>query len=274
MFDWTLFAILLLICVPGILVSLPQLVRQLNQLTADKLPPGKEPPPTSVLIVAGSVQYLLLAAGAAAVGVLLAPRVGLSAPFFAALAAGEWAWTAVTGQFVPALLAGGCGALLFVAAYYGFFRPRLEPQTVSASESLRREMGMASRLLYGGVFEEVLTRWGLMTLLVWLGSLLVGEVTAVLVWAAIILSGVIFGLLHLPSYVMAGSRATPFFVAYMVVMNLWASLIFGWLFWQYGLLAAILAHMLFHLVWWPFDRRHFAADAGAATEMERKAHAI
>jgi hypothetical protein len=39
----------------------------------------------------------------------------------------------------------------------------------------------------------------------------------------------------------------------MTARNLWATLICGWLLWQYGLLAAMIAHMLFHLVWLPFD---------------------
>ena len=39
----------------------------------------------------------------------------------------------------------------------------------------------------------------------------------------------------------------------MIVLNLWATLICGWLFWQYGLLAVMIAHMLYHLVWLPFD---------------------
>jgi len=42
-------------------------------------------------------------------------------------------------------------------------------------------------------------------------------------------------------------------IAAMISLNLWAALIFDWLFWQYGLLSAILAHMIFHLVWLPFD---------------------
>jgi hypothetical protein len=47
-----------------------------------------------------------------------------------------------------------------------------------------------------------------------------------------------------------------FFTA-MISLNLWASLVFGWLFWQYGLLAAMTAHVVFHLVWLPFDMRHY-----------------
>jgi hypothetical protein len=265
MFNWMLFAVLVLISAPGVIISLPRLVDQLQETAADRLPPGKEPPPRRVILAAGMGQYLLFAVVAAAVGTLLAPRAGLSAPFFAALAEGSWSWTAVSAQLWPALWLGSGGALVFVAAYYGFFRPRLDPQTLQSSEALRNEMGMAARLFYGGVFEEVLTRWGLMTLFVWLGVKLAGEPTAVVVWIAIVVTGLIFGLLHLPSYIMGGSRATPLFIAYSLTMNLWASLIFGWLFWQHGLLAAIIAHMLFHLIWQPFDRVYYRPDETAAS---------
>ena len=44
-------------------------------------------------------------------------------------------------------------------------------------------------------------------------------------------------------------------VAAALFLNLWVSLLCGWLFWQVGLLSAMLAHMLFHLIWYPFDRR-------------------
>ncbi|MBU7032965.1 MAG: CPBP family intramembrane metalloprotease [Theionarchaea archaeon] len=63
----------------------------------------------------------------------------------------------------------------------------------------------------------------------------------------------IFGLGHVPSYIGAGCRKTPGFFTFMIVFNLYASLIFGWLFWQYGLVAAMIGHMLFHVVWYPFD---------------------
>ena len=52
-------------------------------------------------------------------------------------------------------------------------------------------------------------------------------------------------------------QVTPLFLALMIVLNLWATLICGWLFWQYGLLAAMIAHMLYHLVWLPFDLRYY-----------------
>jgi membrane protease YdiL (CAAX protease family) len=92
-----------------------------------------------------------------------------------------------------------------------------------------------------------------MSLFVWLGSLAFGQPGPAVVWGAILISGVLFGLGHAPSYLAAGCHKTVAFFCSMIALNLWASLIFGWLFWQYGLMAAMVAHMLFHLVWWPFD---------------------
>lgn len=266
MFNWSLFLILVAVCVPGILVAMPRLLTQMEGLIANQAAPQQKRPSRETLAAVAVAQYLVIAAVFAAIGTALAPRVGLEAPFFAALAAGEFSWAALQPQLLPALLVGGAGALVFVAAYYGFFRARLDAQTLHASERLRNELGMAARVLYGGVYEEVVARWGLMSLFVWLGALLVGAPTAVVVWTGIVIAGIIFGLLHLPNYVAAGSRLTASFVSYAIVLNLWASLVFGWLFWQYGLAAAMLAHMIFHIVWWPFDLRYYRPETAAAAQ--------
>ena len=179
--------------------------------------------------------------------------MGLQAPFFETLVSGGSLPDTLLPQIVPALIGGIGGAIIFISAYYLIFRPRLDEQTIKSMETLRMGLGIWSRILYGGIFEEVLTRWGLMSLFVWLGALLVGEPTSVVVWIAIAISGILFGLGHLPSYLAAGCQKTPLFFTAMISLNLWAALIFGWLFWQYGLLSAMLAHMLFHIVWLPFD---------------------
>lgn len=38
-----------------------------------------------------------------------------------------------------------------------------------------------------------------------------------------------------------------------VIDNGWVGIAFGWLFWQYGLLAAILSHALIHVLWFPIE---------------------
>jgi hypothetical protein len=164
------------------------------------------------------------------------------------------AWPALKVQLLPAFLLGLVGAIIFVAAYYLIVRPRLDAESLAASERLRQQLGPAARLLYGGIVEEVIARWGLMTLIVWLLFLLASETSDVVMWVGIIVSGVLFGLGHLPGNSAAGARLTRRYISFSILLNLWASIIFGLLFWQVGLAAAMLAHMLLHLVWLPFDR--------------------
>ncbi|MFN2291420.1 MAG: type II CAAX prenyl endopeptidase Rce1 family protein [Anaerolineae bacterium] len=257
MFDWGLFLSLLVVCVPGYFVGLQTNLRMIENLAEGQLSSDQELPARPVLLLVSGIQLALFIAIPAAVGTALAPRVGLGAPFFEALAAGEPLWPAVGPQLLPSILVAVAGALVFVAAYYGYFRPRFEAETLRAWEDLRNGLGIWGRLLYGGIVEEVLTRWGLMTLFVWLGALIAGEPSPVVIWVAIVLSGVLFGLGHAPGYLAAGCEKSAIFFGAMISLNLWASLIFGWLYWQYGLLSAMMAHMLFHLVWLPFDHYYY-----------------
>jgi hypothetical protein len=252
-FDWMLFFTLVIVCMPGVLVIAPGVVKMLSGLAHDRLPPGKRLPPLPVLTVLSVLQSLVVLAVPVAVGTLLARPAGLHAPVFEALVRRRPLWPVLRPQLVPTLAVGIAGALVFVVLYYWVFRPRLDAETQEHWDRLRNRLGIWGRLLYGGIAEEVIARWGLMSAFVWLGTLVAGAPTPAVVWIAILLSGVLFGLGHAPSYLAAGCHKSPAFIGAMIALNLWASLIFGWLFWQYGLLAAMLAHTLFHLVWWPFD---------------------
>jgi hypothetical protein len=249
MFDWAIFGLLVTICIPGLVISAPRLIEALQTTIEANLRPGQKLPSRFVLVGLSIAQNVIIVAIAAAIGTALAPRVGLGAPFFEALVAGEPLWPALVPQLIPTLLIGISGSLFFLAVYYWIVRPRLDAHTVRCAENLRRTLGVWGRLLYGGIVEEVIVRWGLMSLLVWVGASLFGGSTLGVVWTAIVMTGLLFGLGHLPSHFAVGCRKTPMFIGSVIGLNLWVSLLFGWLFWQYGLLAAILAHMLFHLVW-------------------------
>lgn len=253
MFNWVLFLCLVGVSALGAIVAISQLLNTLEKTVLSKLPAGTKIPPKPILIVVSVTQSLILVAVAAAVGTAVAYRVDLQAPFFEALVSGGSIWSALRPQIIPALIAGVGGAIVFIAAYYLIFRPRLDDQTVKSMENLRIGLGVWGRILYGGIYEEVLTRWGLMSLFVWLGALIAGDPTSVVVWISIVISGILFGLGHLPSHLRAGCQKTPLFLTLVISLNLWAALIFGWLFWQYGLISAMIAHMLFHIVWLPFD---------------------
>ena len=257
MFNWPLFTILVLVCIPGLVVTITSNMNLIEAAARSQAKGGRKPPPRQVLAFASFAQSLVLVMIAAAAGVALAPSVGLSAPFFEALVTpGVSAWAALQPQLLPALVVGVAGGLVFVAAYYLLFRPRFDEPTLVAIEGLRMNMGMQTRILYGGIVEEVLTRWGLMTLFVWLGSLVFGQSSDLVMWLAIVISGILFGLGHVPGMVAAGARKSPVFYTAEISLNLWAAILFGWLFWHYGLAAAMIAHTLFHVVWFPFDRRY------------------
>jgi hypothetical protein len=255
MFDWKLFLVLVLVCVPGVLVVLPGMLSTVEVTARKGLPEGKKLPRREVMLANMGGWALASIALAAAGGTALAPRVGFGAPFLEALISGEPAWPALRPQLLPALGLSVAGTLILLAAYYGFFRRRLDAETIDAIEGSRNKLGIWGRVLYGGIVEEVLMRWGLMTVLVWLGSLVVGEPSVGVIWAATLLSGILFGLGHAPSSIAAGAKPTPMLFALMIFLNLWAGTIFAWLYWQYGLEAAMIGHALFHLVWWPVDVR-------------------
>jgi hypothetical protein len=101
-------------------------------------------------------------------------------------------------------------------------------------------------MLYGGITEEILMRWGLMSLLVWVGWKLLKQGVALpsqaIYQGAIVLVAVLFGLLHLPMT----ATITPLVIIRALLLNGIAGIAYGWLFWQYSLEAAMLAHISFH----------------------------
>jgi membrane protease YdiL (CAAX protease family) len=103
---------------------------------------------------------------------------------------------------------------------------------------------------YGGVNEEVLMRLFLVSLLAWLLARAwrrdAPAPGARMMWSAIVVVSVLFGLGHLPAAAMLG-ELTPDMVARVIVLNAVAGVAFGWLFWRRGLEAAMVAHAAAHL---------------------------
>jgi len=62
-----------------------------------------------------------------------------------------------------------------------------------------------------------------------------------LVWSAIVITSIIFGLGHLPA-TSAIIDLTPLVIARAIVLNGVAGLVLGWLYWKRSLESAIIAH--------------------------------
>ncbi|NIS81025.1 MAG: CPBP family intramembrane metalloprotease, partial [Anaerolineales bacterium] len=97
-----------------------------------------------------------------------------------------------------------------------------------------------------GVYEEIVMRLFLMTILAGLGGLVQreedGRPSPKAMWCAVILSGFLFGYGHIDQVV-----PTPeIFGALILILllNTMFGIVFGWLYWKQGLESAILAHFM------------------------------
>lgn len=106
--------------------------------------------------------------------------------------------------------------------------------------------GVLMRLLYGGFTEEILMRFGIMTVIVWLLSFLLGK-RHVTYWIGIVLSAFIFGLGHFPVVFQSIEDPSFLLLTYILVGNSTGGIIFGWLYWKKGLESAMIAHMFAHI---------------------------
>ncbi len=104
-----------------------------------------------------------------------------------------------------------------------------------------------TKLLYGGFFEELLTRFGLMSLFVWLLFKIVKKQTKTVYWIAIVLTSLLFALGHLPYVFQIVSEPTLATYAYIILGNSIGGLLCGYAYWKQGLESAFIAHFFAHL---------------------------
>lgn len=65
---------------------------------------------------------------------------------------------------------------------------------------------------------------------------------------AIVLAAVLFGVGHLPAAFAMGLNLTPPVVAYVLIANTVPGVLFGYLYWRWGLESAFIAHAVAHPV--------------------------
>ncbi|SRR5579883_1252255 len=240
MFNWELFIFLILACIPGIWLILPVSKNIYKIIKSDKSK-NKKIPSENLFLFVSVLQSLMLVTLAAFIGtkVLHSTHFSISICNF-------------TKYIIPITTINLGGIVIFLFSYYFLFRPNLDLKTIRSMEQLRLDTGIFGRIFYGGIVEEVIFRWGLMSFISWIGISLFGYSNTV-IWISILLSGLCFAIGHLPAYLAFGCIKSNTFITMVIVLNIWAATIFGWLFWHYGLYAAIFSHALFHLTWYPID---------------------
>jgi membrane protease YdiL (CAAX protease family) len=208
--------------------------------------------PRSVALILSVIVEVAISAGLIAMGMAAGRRIPWGVPpLRALLSGGPETVHRVRASLVPALIVGiGLGTILALIDWgVESDRAQGEPQIIMppAWEGLLASISAAIR-------EEIWFRLGCMTLFAWIGTLLVrpflsGRVVppVPIVWIANLFAALLFAAIHLPQAHLLIGLSTPILV-FVVLGNGLPGMIFGWLYWRRGLIAAIVAHFGFDLV--------------------------
>jgi len=203
------------------------------------------PMPLWMVSMLSLAQSAVLVALAVLAGVVLAPLVGFHASVFGAAIMQRPLWPTLRPQLVAGIIAGLMGGGFLYSAW------RWAP-SVLAEGTERFSLPLFARVLYGGITEELLLRWGLMTTLVWLAWVFLqrrrGAPKPEYILLALAVSALLFGVSHLPAVVAMVGALNASVVVWVVGVNTAFGFLFGYLFWQHGLEAAMIAHGLAHII--------------------------
>jgi hypothetical protein len=206
--------------------------------------------PRWVLVLLQSAQSVVLMGVATGLGLLIAHHIGLGAPLLEGLLAGKDVSAQAQAMLAPALLLGITSSAVLLILEVAVFWPRL-PQAMRDHAPIPALWKRLLASFYGGIDEEILLRLFVLSLLAWLigfaWHLPDGKPTLGALWLANILAAVIFGLGHLPATA-ALAKLSPLLIVRAIVLNGIVGVAAGYLYWQYGLEAAMLAHFSADLV--------------------------
>ena len=222
-------------------------IASLYGLPVEQFLPAQELP-VPLLRLATMLQPLLFTVLAIWLGQRFAPRLGLGLPLLSARAEGKPIWPLLQ-PLLPTIAATSLLTGLLLIGWAKLVVPQLG---MSDTTLTRFTPPLLTRLLYGGIGEEVMMRWGLLTALAAAGLRLGLQRSRALLFAAL-LASLLFGAGHLPLLGLLAPNAPAWAPAAVVLANALPGLIFAGLFIGYGLEAAMLAHAGAHLIGWMFS---------------------
>ncbi|MGM9453746.1 CPBP family intramembrane glutamate endopeptidase [Legionella bozemanae] len=243
--NWPLIIVLFCLSIPGVVIAIKRLIYFLLPDNSEEL--QKRVSRFAILQTLFMVLVLCIA------GAVLSNTTGLHATILEELLQGTVGINVLLPILLPTVLYAFFGLLVFLVLYYGVIARIIDKKNMEIMTNIRLALGLDGCVLYGGVVEEVIARWGLMNLATFFALLFTKQYPVLIIWISIVISGLVFAVSQLPAYLAAGCTSTRRFIYSLILLSLYQSLLFGYLFWQYGLIVAILAHMLFHLGWAVFD---------------------
>jgi hypothetical protein len=215
------------------------------------VPEGQLDLPPHLLKLVLLIQPVFLTMLAIFVGIKLGPRLGLEAPAIRAITSRHQVKLILKSQFAPALIVGLASSIILLG--YGYFTESFFTQ--SSDEMFAKVLALSppliTKILYGGIGEELIMRWGLMTLVIWAICKVKkheGLPSFKIVWVGIGVAALLFALGHLPVLFGISDQPPLWMIVSVVLGNALPGLGFGWLFYKFGIEAAMMAHALTHII--------------------------
>ncbi len=178
------------------------------------------------------------------VGTLLYDKVGFSVPTISSILKIEQPKVKFTEQIKFGVLLGLLAGVLIVLVG-AIFKSSLPQAFIDLGNKIK--LTTIARFLYGGLTEELLLRFGFMTLVVWIVFKITKNLGDSTYWIGIILASILFAVGHFPVVFSAVENPTITLLTYILVGNSVAGLFFGWLYWKKGLEAAFIGHIFAHV---------------------------
>jgi hypothetical protein len=225
---WSLWVTLAALALAGLMTMMLAPIEQL-------LPAGIAIPRAALLVQPAVLIVLFALAGWWA-----APKVGLDAPVLGELLERR-DWASPLRRAVWPTLAGGVVGGICIAGFGAVAGDLLHGRAQLI------ELPLVTRVFYGGTVEELIFRWGLLSLFALaLTKLRVGPGAAL--WIANAAAALLFAAGHVPGIMMTASAAPAWLPWAVMLGNTIVGLVCGWLFMRRGFEAAMVAHGLAHVV--------------------------
>ncbi|CAM2856819.1 CPBP family intramembrane glutamic endopeptidase [Paenibacillus sediminis] len=237
--DLKLAGLLALLTLFGLITGLPYVKATLG----DKL--VQLDVPLSLILTLQTVQGTIVAFVLALVGLKTGKYIGLDSPILRAFVSRTAIPKISMNSFLKSIGWGLAATAIVLVLELGIFKPLLSNENLP-SIKVKWWEGMLTAF-QGGIFEEVLLRLFLATLIIWVLSKWFGR-RAVVYWIGIIAAALLFGVGHLPAAKLMFGSLTDIMIIRVIVLNSIAGIIYGWLYWKKGLEHAIVAHMVGDIV--------------------------
>jgi hypothetical protein len=244
---WPEFGILYASALLGGAAILPYGVRLIKQSAQSN--PLKMSVPKLLLL--SLLQTAVLSAIAIGIGLLAAHRIGLGAPYIETALLGKGSMQTVALMLQAAIPPGVLAGLVLLLTDLLFLPHLPEALLDTARKTSLWENFTAS--FYGGLNEEFLMRLFGLSVFAWLLSRIwhtsAGLPTSAVFWSANVSMAVLFGLGHLPALKNLLGQIPLLVLARTLLLNAPIGLICGWLYWRYGIEAAVTAHFATDIVY-------------------------